>query len=655
MTDHHRAGTGHPVADTLARGLLLAAIGLYVVVVVRTAWVSDDAYFTFRTIDQWISGNGLVWNAGQRVQAYTHPAWMLVMSAAVSLTREFWLTSIIVSALSSSAAVVIYAFFIARSPQWAIVGVLALSYSRAFVDYSTSGLENPLSYLLVATFAVTWFRMRDSDLKIGLLSLIGAILLLSRQDYVLLIGPAIAYQIFRSPSSWRQGLSALLIGASPLILWEAFSLWYYGFPVPNTAYAKLGAGIPRWLLVEQGIRYFTHSLRQDPVTIVVLIGGLLVAFVGRRTRQGGALAVGVVLYLTYVLWIGGDFMAGRFLAVPLFMATILMGGLHPEGSRRLAGRLGHARWHWPMAAAIVILLGFASPYPTVLSGVYYGYARDDAIDEHGIADERAFYYPGTGLLQLRQRGQMPDLSYLGVRAQGEQPPVIVVASAGLFGYYVGVDTHVVDWFGLGDPLLARLEAEPLPNWRIGHPWRRPPRGYLSTLEAGSNRIGDPDLRIFYDHLREVVEGDLLDPGRLWTILRFNTGWFDHHLDSYSDNQYLTVTLADFDDPRSRGIPTDDSGRIEIPPEGIEIRLTGRRHDRDVSLAVEGYANFGVLFFWRGREVGRSGLELSGTEPAIQAVDLRVPWPAWVFGYDLIRIRPILSNRRFSMLKPSFGG
>ena len=36
-----------------------------------------------------------------------------------------------------------------------------------------------------------------------------------------------------------------VLGFIPLIAWELFSLIYYGFLLPNTAYAKLNTGLPQ--------------------------------------------------------------------------------------------------------------------------------------------------------------------------------------------------------------------------------------------------------------------------------------------------------------------------------------------------------------------------------------------------------------------------
>ncbi|MBN1250426.1 MAG: hypothetical protein JXC32_22370, partial [Anaerolineae bacterium] len=69
--------------------------------VVRNAWLSDDAYITFRTVDNFVHGYGLTWNVAERVQVYTHPLWMFLLSGVYAITREITITSQVVSILVS--------------------------------------------------------------------------------------------------------------------------------------------------------------------------------------------------------------------------------------------------------------------------------------------------------------------------------------------------------------------------------------------------------------------------------------------------------------------------------------------------------------------------------------------------------------------------
>ena len=72
---------------------------LFAVVLVRTAWLSDDAYITLRTVDNLVHGRGLTWNPDERVQAYTHPLWMFLLAAVYSVTGDHFLGAVALSIL----------------------------------------------------------------------------------------------------------------------------------------------------------------------------------------------------------------------------------------------------------------------------------------------------------------------------------------------------------------------------------------------------------------------------------------------------------------------------------------------------------------------------------------------------------------------------
>jgi len=61
-----------------------------------------------------------------------------------------------------------------------------------------------------------------------------------------------------------RGGKTLVVGFAPLLLWELFAVVYYGFPFPNTAYAKLAAGIPSSELWLQGLGYTLSQITFDP-------------------------------------------------------------------------------------------------------------------------------------------------------------------------------------------------------------------------------------------------------------------------------------------------------------------------------------------------------------------------------------------------------
>ena len=109
-----------------------------------------------------------------------------------------------------------------------------------------------MSYLLAVLFL--WLAFLDQK-RIFLISLIAALAMLARQDYLLLFLPYLFYAVISSKDKLR-ALLETLAGLTPVILWHLFSLFYYGFPFPNTAYAKLNTGLERFELIRIGFVYF---------------------------------------------------------------------------------------------------------------------------------------------------------------------------------------------------------------------------------------------------------------------------------------------------------------------------------------------------------------------------------------------------------------
>ena len=184
---------------------LLATLGLYIVVVIRSAWLMDDSFITFRTVDNFINGYGLTWNTAERVQAYTNPLWMFAVSGAYFLTREIFYTPLCLSITVSAVVVAVVAWRIASTELIAILGLILLTNSKAFIDYSTSGLENPITHLAMAMFAWQFFRVHCCEARTGdgrellRLSLITSLAMVNRMDSLLLFLPALFYVASRYP------------------------------------------------------------------------------------------------------------------------------------------------------------------------------------------------------------------------------------------------------------------------------------------------------------------------------------------------------------------------------------------------------------------------------------------------------------------------
>jgi arabinofuranosyltransferase len=235
--------------------LVLSAVVFTYVFLVNT-WVCDDAYITFRASDNLIHGLGLRWNVAERVQVFTNPLWLLVMAGAAWLTGEFFYTALFIS-LGFCLAAVGVAMVSLKSPAKAWLLLALLLSSKAFVDYSSSGLEYPLSYLLLAVFVVLSRaqgvpeRGRAGDPFVALIA-VASLGFVNRADTALLYAPTLAWLgLARARRlDWRTA-GRVLVASAPAWGWLAFALVYFGFLFPNPYYAKVATGIPHWLQVKQ--------------------------------------------------------------------------------------------------------------------------------------------------------------------------------------------------------------------------------------------------------------------------------------------------------------------------------------------------------------------------------------------------------------------
>lgn len=504
-----------------SRAVLVRWLSVVVVtlVVIQNAWVCDDAFITLRVADHFWAGHGLVFNEGWRVQVFTHPAWLGVLAVVYGgLGSGFW-AALVCGVATTAAALWVGLFRIARAHVAVLVAVTLVG-SRAFIDYSTSGLENPLTHLVVAMAVWVYLGRANRRRAFTWIAGLTGVAFLCRPDAPLLLVPlalAAGWQARQRGASVRALVRACAWGVLPVLAWELLSLVYYGALVPNTALAKLGADLPRHQVWIQGGHYLLETTIGDRVTAVGVVGGAVLCWARRHTRP---FALGAMLYLLYVVWIGGDFMAGRFLTAPLWLVALGV------ARRRVPPRLLVVA---SVGLLTMSLLGVRSPLLTGPSSVETVPRRPS----HGIADERAHYAaaaslwawsPGTSLPRHRWRE-------LGEAGPDDGSRVAVFSTMGYYGFFADLELHVVDGFALGDPLLARLPALRRLSWRPGHLSRPVPAGYVDALRHDdSSYIDDPAVRELFEALELVHRGPLWSGARWAAIWGLHTGVYTDAID-----------------------------------------------------------------------------------------------------------------------------
>ena len=515
-----RAGLwlSRPFSDEVYRLVVWGTMALFVVLWCVHRWLSDDALLTFREILNFTEGHGMVWNWGERVQAFTHPAWFLLLAVAHVLSGGLLEPNVLkYSSLFASLALCLGALWLFLRDliglQKGVVAVLllALLSSQAFIDYTSSGLENPLSYFLVALICCRFFSGRCDDFFF----LLCALLFLNRMDYALLLLPLCLY-------AWRScgyRVSVLASAVSLCLLWLIFSTWYFGHPLANTFLAKTNIDAPSWNFIRQGFFYYIRTLTQDPVTLFVIFCIVVVGFYDvrrhRRFNRLTAVAAGCALYSLYLLWIGGDFMQGRFFAVPFFFALCGLVFFLVERKFRLDFT---RRYFWKKGVGVVLLsfllLSSVSLAQRFKEAFVYPEKRRDFV--FGIAHERRFYLRD----KIRNKLQSFQVSAPRLTKVRCCPGAQALRSDG--------NVYIVDSISLTSPYLSRIPG----RWgRIGHMSRRIPIDFEPWAVEENIPILDLQTNAFFSDIRHVVRGNLFSWNRVKKIAKIN--FHDYDMDNSS--------------------------------------------------------------------------------------------------------------------------
>jgi arabinofuranosyltransferase len=517
---------------------------VFIVIFLMNAWASDDAYITFRSVEQFVHGHGMRWNPHERVQVFTHPLWFFVLSLVRVFSANVYLNALLISLFFD----VLMLYFLWKTTKdiyrWFFIGLLLLVASKSFIDYTSSGLENPLTYFLCAVFFGTYLDLAmdhgeggvlgENEIfsRLKMLFLLAGLLVTNRLDEILLVFPPLAACVWKYRSyGFSRLMKAAVLGFLPFIVWEIVSIIYYGFPFPNTAYAKLPPSVPLKFYIYHGINYISNSLAWDPIVLIVIASAVAASIISSDLMLA-AIGAGLVLYLMYIIRIGGDFMAGRMFT-SMYLASVIY-FIKTVSFPRVFLKIA-------IFPILYILLLPASPLKSDMTYNCLFY-------KDGIMDERGEYFQHSSLwryLQFKSHGSAFNVfpvhswSSYGKKLSLNGPSMQVERCEGFLGYYSGANEKIIDLMALCDPLLARLPPM-IGKLNIGHFERKVPAGYLRSVYLDNNSIVDADLRSYYDKIKIITQGRIFSAERLKVIVLMNTGRYDYLLKNAGDYKCDTI-------------------------------------------------------------------------------------------------------------------
>ena len=477
--------------------LILA--GAYSVFCVTT----DDPFITYRYAANLLAGHGPVFNIGARVEGFSSPLHLLLMTVLLKLGPS---VDILFKAKLLGLGLAALALWqtgrlaraVGLSANEGLLAQVLVAVNNNFALAAVNGMETTLALCLVLGSVQAFGREaagRGGVSSAGLLFLA----LLARPDAAGLFAVLFALRLFltvRGRLPWWDALgwaSVFLLPAAALLLAR---LAYYGQIVPNTYYAKQVT--PQYAAL-WGPLYLLHPL--SPVRVawdylrlpvplwstqwqalgtVVFWGLALTGCVRRNAGGWGIILPAVVLaQVAFVLHFGGDWMPGLRFLVPVLP---LLAVLQVLGLRRLRANGPGRRFAAPALAALLWgVCAFVSPHNS------WSKARlstasadllpaDNALGRKWVATDRYIrdVLPPGGVIAYSEMGYAGyrnlDKNFIDVR--GLTDPEIARLPPAYKGTW-GVDDE--RWMFPGDPLYQILKRRrPTAIIAFSHPPQMPP-------------------------------------------------------------------------------------------------------------------------------------------------------------------------------------
>lgn len=529
------------LSDNLNRYRLITLI-IFIGVVTLLAWQSDDSYHAYAMAKNLVDGNGFVYNVGERASASSCPLFTLVIAFGYFFIRHMFLVSLLICIIFSGIAYSVVVHYFCKDKVQIFAVFFTLVSSQSFMSYTTSGLENSMLFFLAALFLKRYFENDKYNAKNLLyMAVLISLIAMTRMDAVLMFIPMILYVflIKRDDVKFSKAVLIGILGLMPFILWELFSVFYYGFFVPNTAFAKLGTDIPKTEYIVRGMQYVFNTLICDPVVLFIPLVASLIFIMSKKYKYL-YIAVGVILYGMYLIYIGGDFMMGRHFTVMFFISVIgIISIVNLDFTDEKTQRV---RYDFPIIKLMqaVLICCFVYSLSTGVISEQFKYGKNF---NSPISDERDTYFKWTSLfnnvVSYKDTGRMCIKN--AWNDQGVRDLLEADLNSGILRMVPGITKYdrnymyLNDLYALGDPYLSKLPAVREEGWRIGHMYREAPEGYYETVMYGKNVIKNQAASQYYEVIKLITRGDLFDGQRIKAIIDINLGRYDYLISEYKSS------------------------------------------------------------------------------------------------------------------------
>ncbi len=315
--------------------LLFLILAAFVFHSISLDFTQDDAYISYRYVENFVDGHGLVFNIGERVEGYTNFLWIMLLSLATLVGLPIIAVSKVLGVVFG-AGVVVLAYLMGREfsdrKRWLVsmIAPLFLAANGALCYWVIGGLETGMFVFLVSLTLYTELR------KPALTPFVLIVTTLTRPEGGLLFGIIFIYRLLIT----RPGMKSLAVYAASyvglLLPYLAFKLVYFGDLLPNPFYAKTGMSVE---YIGSGIEYFGKFAYHYGLFGLFFLMPIL--HIRRLPHSVKLFWLTSIIFTLYIILVGGDVLKVHRFFLPVLTTMFLIAAfmisqlLRDYGKRRV--------------------------------------------------------------------------------------------------------------------------------------------------------------------------------------------------------------------------------------------------------------------------------------------------------------------------------
>jgi hypothetical protein len=396
------------VADVWARRATFAAPAIPFVVGILAVleFIKDDAYISFRYAHNLVTGNGLVFNHGERVEGFTNFLWIFVVAPFEALGWDLFQvcevlgTILGILCLATTARLTAWIHGENRSLSY-LWGAFWLASSSTFVLWAQAGLEQPLASLLPIAGALVLWTARDKSPSprayLGAGVILGAACMTRPELHLMaiLVGLPLVLDAIRARKTTRAQWMYVAGILAVTVPCHAFRFLYYGSLVPNTFFAKTATGASVW---RAGLGTLRDMFAFNHMGFLAVAAPL--AFANRRRLvEKATMAVIAIAFMAYYVSVGVDEMQWHRLYLPALPFLCALAALGTQNAVEAIAGLIARDDSLPRVRSIAYGVGWLAVGCAAYGNFGFTFREMNGFNGHG--DLTGTFHPDIGKFLVR--------------------------------------------------------------------------------------------------------------------------------------------------------------------------------------------------------------------------------------------------------------